>query len=470
MDAGPGSGACILFGEKNMMTQQEFRQAMRRGLGRCVLAVQADPERYRDEVLWTCSHPISLDAQCEEVSVWYVWQLVCGYRDRQPFLRAAITALEEAKPAESQQVMYLAELLGMFAQHGYKRAAAALKKKYTEIYDLLMTMDCPEDDFQPENDSFVELCRARAVDVRSFLSIAGDIGRLLLTRSGYEGEFVRLEMKETAAWRRAVARRAAENPALAAYRRGVEEYYGNLLVEDIPFEAYTGEDDESPETAKTTAESAPARPDMPEEDHMYQRSQWLADYGTPAERASFAETYLRAEEPAARAEAVSMFVMCPYPGDPAPLMADAVSSHERLHRGAWLALQEVQHPAVRDFAVEHLFRQPEWALPVLQRNPGPGDDALLLEMVQRMPMDDETVVHQVYYDVLDSDFPGSKTMAEVLRYVYDHHMCPRCRFDVVRVMGKRRLLTDEILQECCHDSNADIRKYAAQLLRRRRKK
>ena len=34
------------------MTKKEFKEAMLRGLGRCVIAVKKEPEKYRDLVRW----------------------------------------------------------------------------------------------------------------------------------------------------------------------------------------------------------------------------------------------------------------------------------------------------------------------------------------------------------------------------------------------------------------------------------
>ncbi|MBQ4428780.1 MAG: hypothetical protein II871_03300 [Clostridia bacterium] len=47
------------------MNKKEFKRAMLCGLGRCILACQNDPERYRAEVMWGCTHQLAYDAQCE---------------------------------------------------------------------------------------------------------------------------------------------------------------------------------------------------------------------------------------------------------------------------------------------------------------------------------------------------------------------------------------------------------------------
>ena len=47
------------------MTKREFKEAMMRGLGRCILELDEteDAEKYREIVLWGCTHNLSYDTQ-----------------------------------------------------------------------------------------------------------------------------------------------------------------------------------------------------------------------------------------------------------------------------------------------------------------------------------------------------------------------------------------------------------------------
>ena len=49
------------------MTKKEFKRAMQCGLGRCIQELQTtrEPEKYKDAVLWACTHESAYDAQCE---------------------------------------------------------------------------------------------------------------------------------------------------------------------------------------------------------------------------------------------------------------------------------------------------------------------------------------------------------------------------------------------------------------------
>ena len=80
------------------MTKKEFKEAMLRGLGRCVLAVRAEPEKYRDLVLWACKRDFAYDAQIEGTRSWYTYTLANAYPDKETFLNAAAEALKKYRP------------------------------------------------------------------------------------------------------------------------------------------------------------------------------------------------------------------------------------------------------------------------------------------------------------------------------------------------------------------------------------
>ena len=171
-----------------------------------------------------------------------------------------------------------------------------------------------------------------------------------------------------------------------------------------------------------------------------------------------------------RAAALSAFFVCPYPGDPQPLLVDAKSSCEQLKEAAWRALSNLRHPAVRDFALAVLPEDSEAALPLLIKNYQEQDAPLLERLVTQIPVDfDETTGwHGIHLDVLNMVDDGLKAPAALLRHIYTTTYCSSCREHALRQMGKRRLLTDEILQECLFDSNSDICAYAERCLRRRK--
>lgn len=56
------------------MTKAQVKHAFQRGLGRGILAVRENPDRYKEIVLWACGRNLSFDTQCEGTRAWYVYQ------------------------------------------------------------------------------------------------------------------------------------------------------------------------------------------------------------------------------------------------------------------------------------------------------------------------------------------------------------------------------------------------------------
>lgn len=100
------------------------------------------------------------------------------------------------------------------------------------------------------------------------------------------------------------------------------------------------------------------------------------------------------------------------------------------------------------------------------------DENLLANIVKSIPVDFEctTIWHEAQFDVLNMEERGLRAPAELLYYIYESTYCSCCRELALQQMGKRRLLTDDILQECLFDSHEDIRAYAKRCLKRRNKK
>ena len=115
------------------MTKKEFKEAMLRGLGRCVIAVRQEPEKYRDVVLWACKRDIAYDAQSEGTRSWYTYAMANAYPDKETFISAAARALKKYRPNGSWDLLHLSELLMFFAQDGYESAQQAVEEKYQEI-------------------------------------------------------------------------------------------------------------------------------------------------------------------------------------------------------------------------------------------------------------------------------------------------------------------------------------------------
>lgn len=100
----------------------------------------------------------------------------------------------------------------------------------------------------------------------------------------------------------------------------------------------------------------------------------------------------------------------------------------------------------------------------------PRDEAVMLDYLQNQIIDFEctTSWHGDQLSVLTMDkqkFPAPKA---ALQFIFENTYCSECRCDALRQLGRRRMLTRELLKECLFDSNDDIRAYARRCLNRRK--
>ena len=420
------------------MTTKQFHTALLQGRGSCYLAVQSDPESYHREVLWACRELFSFDTQCEGSRAWFVYTLVCLYPDRSPFVNAACEALIDCPSDGSWHVASLAELVELFFQDGDQTAWKALTEKYRQLYRQLRHVGPPSEDcYWAERDDFERLAVILSWNRASFLDIARDVGRLSLeTQWLKEYEFDWLYHRGRR-YLRSLTKAAEKDPLLAEFHRVQETAYQE-------FQAQLAQ----------------------------HRSKRLPQRCQDAERIQAAvERYLTASTPEEKAEALNAFYWFPYPGDPAPILADALSDHELLSHRAWSTLERIRHPAVREFAIRSLASHEEAIRPFCA-NYRKQDELVLMERLRSVPIDFEctTSRHGDHLTVLTMDKQTPPPPRSALEYIFETTYCSECRWDALRQLGKRRMLTPAMLEECQFDSCDRIRSYARRCLNRRKSK
>lgn len=425
------------------MTKKEFKEAMLRGLGRCVIAVRQEPEKYRALVLWACKRNIAYDAQSEGTRSWYVYTMVDAYSDKDPFVSAAIDALKKYRPNSGWDLLHLIELLMFFAQDGYKSAQRAVEEKYLEILATMFARKRRPNRMFHELFDLEQLGLALTVDRASFLRISKDFGRLYREKKYMlDGDFDWFFSSKGDLYRKAMERAAHKDEDIACFMQreqanaNAREEYQKLQKEN-PIENMTG----------------------------IRLAIWLARKADKETIERYAVAYRNQTQPTLRAEALATFSSCQYPDDPQLIMEDTKSNCEELRNAAWRALENIRHPAVRSFALNNVangIRTPEnFALMVTNYVPKDADllEKLLKELISTKDWD---CIHTAGWDVFrafdkDSGIPHPKHLLPLL---YEYNPCSYCRESALAYMSKHRMLTKEILEECRYDSNEDIRKMA----------
>lgn len=333
------------------MTKKQFKKSLLCGHGRCINATRENPEKYRDLALWACTNNLSFDTQCEGTRAWYVYQLVNCFENKAPFIEKTAEALEKCRSTGGWQLTYLSELLQLFALDGNTVAQKALQSKYEQLYSALMTKKYRLNRIFYERDDFEFLCITLSADKKAFFKIAEDIGKLLQSKSFYDGgDFEQHYELVGKKYAKSLKEKAKKSPYIKAYVKAQEIY-------------------------------------------IKECEEWRAN--NPIQRAS----KIKLEE-------------------------DDVT----------LNVKELE------------------------------------ELVKTVSVDrnEKTDWHNLYLDILRMADRGMKIPRSVFEHIYENSYCSCCRENALRQMGKRRMLTDEILQECLLDSNEDIREYAKMRLKRRK--
>lgn len=429
------------------MTKKDFKSAMLRGLGRCVKAVQHEPEKYRDIVLWACKRNIAYDAQCEGTRSWYVYTLASAYSDRETFINAAAGALARYRSNGGWDLLHLSELLMFFAQDGYESARYAVEAKYQDsLADMHRRKRRPNRVFHALSD-LEQLGLVLAVDRTSFLRVARDFGRLYAEKPYMEdGDFPWFFASKGDQYRRTMERAAQKDAFIACFLRRERA--------DIAARERLWEERKTDPQEQLTG---------------VRLSRWLEKRADADTVERYVNVYLEQPQPQLRAQALSAFSLCPYPGDPQPIMEDTNSDGEQLQNAAWRALENIRNPAVRDFALRNAaggLRTPEnFALLVTNFMPedGPLLERLLRELIAAKDWDDVHAAGLNIYRAFgkDSGIPRPKHLLPLL---YEYNPCSICRESALTYMSRHRMLTKEILEECLVDSYDDIRRMAEKRL------
>lgn len=426
------------------MTKKEFKAAMGRGLGRCVTAVKQQPEKHWEAVLWACCRDIAYDAQCEGTRAWYVYAMASSYPDQEPFVRAAAEALGKYRSNGSWDLLHLSELLMHFAADGNETAKAALEEKYRELLAGMRSRKRRPNRIFHELSDLEQLSLVLAVDSKSFLRIAEDLGSLYRDkRYLLDGDFPWFFEARGQRYRKTMERAAKKNESIACFLRREQA---------------------------SIAEEVNRQPTPPEKRRGILLSRWLAKEADEATVERYAQAYREETQPQLRAEALKAFGWCPYPGDPLPVIEDTRSDCEELQNAAWLALENLRHPAVRSFALANAaqgIHTPE-NFALLVTNYLPEDETLLETLLaERIASGDPDDIHAAGMDILRAFRKGSGIPhpKHLLPLLYEQDPCSCCREKVVRNLSAHKMLTPQLLEECRNDSNEDIRQYAAKRLK-----
>ena len=443
------------------MNTKDFKRYMQQGLGRCVLALQSSDniEKYKKIVLWGCLHNLSYDTQSEGTRASYIYELTTYFNDEDYFLSQCIEAFEKIPRRSDWLFFHFAELLRCFAENGNNRAEIALMQKYEDLLSVLLNKR-RFSSYDFERDNFERICitlnSLGSTDI--LLKIAADMGLLFKKNPHYNGNdfywFCSVmsygigEKKLHNLLKR--ESKKSENIA-CFYDNYLKATEGIKNIIRAPIKIPSAKDIKN-EINVTGALKASSKTRF-----FY--------HATEDEKSRLAQEIIAEQNLDKKAEMLSVFTS---PDKSFPLSHETIieyanSSHERLRGISLEVLTNCQGLAVRRYALQLLEagERKEQAIQMLLCNYTSADKTLLLSELDKIKInyDNKSDWHSISSKILNVCDQDVHLPKEFFVYVYETTLCSFCRESAVRAMAKHRWLTNEIIEECRHDSNYDILQY-----------
>lgn len=453
------------------MTKKEFKHDMQRGLGSCIVELKRtqDKNKYKDIIIWGCKHELAYDAQFEGTRSLYLYQMIKMYENWDVFFEAVCSRIEKSCGNSGWEFIQHAELCALMAGGGYAPAAKKLNDVYVHLLDVLMHKKrCSKNGVFPERENMVSLCIAKItyqyedlnVAKQEYIRIVNDLGRLFRYNEKLYSflNFMWFQNECEADFGEKIIQ-----SLLKAHvkEEGVAVYLKSMEDDMDSFER----PNELPETAddiyKQLCEGKKVGADIPRVMGMrfyHQNKQ--------EEIQRLADLYAKEQDVFIRIELLKLMKnrYCAATLDIDCLICDSKSVREELRQSAYTALCYITSKKVHDYAFELIAEEREtyYAVRMLLRNYDSRDKDFIIQVVKSIPIARESGDwHSMFMDVMDlfKDRAVKNPPKELLMYMYRNTWCSFCRESIVTEMGRRRMLTKEVLEECRYDCNEEIRKY-----------
>lgn len=450
------------------MTLNEFRKNMRCGLGRCYTALESgDMPKFKPIVLHGCINNIAFDTQCEGSRGNYMHSLAARFGDNDYFVIPAAEKFLNMPPnGDWHKFCHLCDFLKCFAEDGGSAAEQALKNKYSELYSALMnTRSSQKTNDISDNYEYLCIDIMQISGINTFFKIAEDIGGYFIRRKNDDTETLRFCFD----W---------------FYFNACEKFGKKALKKELKKRSLSGSGiSRFFEIMETETVRAPktVQPEFSSEDIIQKTESGLSTWDRikarrldESERIKLANAVLVENDPDKKAELLKIFCSkyCKFPINPEQLIGYTCSENDKLRAAAFDALSYTEDKCVHDFAAKLVMQGSHIneAIPILIGNYEKSDKELLLSALSGIKIDlyDSSGWHGIVIGILNAaEKKGSKLPSEALMFVYENSLCSRCRENALKIMGRRHILTDELLNECLFDCNCDIRKYAEKRLKQR---
>jgi len=444
------------------MTKKQFRHDFLRGLGSALIELKTckDPQKYYDIVHYGCLHNTTYDMQCEGDRGWYLHQaavLVGGDAILEDVIRRYSIGFSDD--------WFFHQLVGVlwhFAADGNVAARATLYDKYNATLKHLTRINIKKRQYRisPDRDMFNSLC-IWLTDLdgwSAFKRIVNDISEKLLPKDAdfffdewfYDNSKNKLGKKRIENY---LQKQAKKSEAIKIYWEKAQKWDAHVYekrpaptVDDIISVAYEGK-------------FAPGL------------ARWFARHADEESLAKLAKAAENEPDLKIRSNLLWAFVKAKYPLSEDSIFELLSSDDEEIHRTAVCVLENNPSPRVRNYALSLLKNREDSdsAISLLSKSILPEDEQLFCDAVKSIPVKfSEGDWHGAFMSAEKGiENLRGKPKTDLLQYIYRETYCSCCRERIVELMHKKKVLPDDILQECLYDCNLDIQAFAKRILKRK---
>lgn len=447
-----------------MIEKTDFAHWLRIGLGRAVLhMMDHDSIPYRDLILNACLHHLGYYVGLESSRAVYMFDLISRTPDLEFYSDALLNELMKFETMDHKQfenhhydIEQTYDLVALIARNGNQKVRNALYRQFDSHFafgnfiaaQAILTAD-GLDGFKNIAERLDVLVREHGTRFESNEDDAyylhGDLLEPLM-------EFV--EEKE---FPELVGRLRRENPNFT------------FLLDTLEKDWYQRRGNPSPRPAspdnRSYNEIYPLLQNPVFRERFIQMRKWGKTASTDDLHCA-ALDLLQAEDDEIILNYLCIFQKRPFPLDPTPLIQFARHENENAqHKNeniVWRslsALAELQHPAVRDFALESIESEyfPEYTVGLLEHNFEPGDWVRINQLTEQdFDAEEMHALGANICSVFDSH-PSTDAIPSLLN-LYELNVCAVCRETTVKCLDQLDQIPDWMRAELRYDSNLDIRR------------
>lgn len=418
--------------------QKQFFHSLTLGTGRAMLLLKAHPHvDFSAQILAATVNNLAYDRQCEGSRAVYLYSLIKRSRQKDELIHSIIKKFS-AKKLNDHGMYQLSELVLYFHQDGVAGAKDALLKRFEK--------SCSKGYELYSRDILLEL-----EGMPGLISMFEKVGQLPEhERADYED---RWRVDDFQAQNKSIdvygelAKAAESNPAIKNYL--------DLILSVEPRKKYR--------RSKTVPYSIADIEETIDEASRFPRF-WASHISgmTQTDIEQVARNFLAEKDISRKHKYLPFFYRTKFPFDYAPLLVLASAKNIKRNRRVMHAVNalsffkgdDIRTLALKKFSCE---KTPWDYLKLLINNYQTGDAKILLEIIQRS--NDFHHVHDLVAGVIDiyeaNPDPACK---EPLEAIYYGMNCTIHRWNVVDLLNRNGVLSEEILEELAYDTDEDLRK------------